>query len=57
MLIPRTSKPSVKPPPSEYRMLGVGPQELVIVGVLLPTGRRVIDANEDPLPMSHLTLL
>lgn len=57
MLIPRTSKPSVKLPPSEYRMLGVGPQELVIVGVLLPTGRRAIDANEDPPPMSHLTLL
>ena len=57
MLIPRTSKPSRKPPPSEYRMLGVGPQELVIVGVLLPIGRRAIDANEDPLPMSHLTLL
>ena len=57
MLIPRTSKPSRKPPPSEYRMLGVGPQELVIVGVLLPTGRRAIDAPEDALPMTHLTLL
>jgi Sec-independent protein translocase protein TatA len=35
MPIPRAPKPSRKPPPSLYRMLSVGPQELVIIGVLL----------------------